>query len=137
MPFCPEERGGLGTPRPPAWIEGEGAGAVIEGRARVVTDAGQDVTEEFLCGARQALATCRAEGITRAFLKERSPSCGVRQTHVGDQLADGPGVTAELLARAGITVSGVEGRRAASPPPPPGTPGATGPERHTGSDRSG
>ena len=48
VPFCPEEEGGLGTPRPPAWIERGDAGAVVEGRERVVTDAGVDVTAGFL-----------------------------------------------------------------------------------------
>lgn len=110
-PFCPEERGGLPTPRPPAWIERQSAGAVLDGRDRVVTDAGRDVTEEFVAGARAALEACRAEGIRKAYLKERSPSCGVCNTHVGDALAQGRGVTAELLTRAGIEVEGVEGRR--------------------------
>jgi uncharacterized protein YbbK (DUF523 family) len=111
VPFCPEEHGGLGTPRPPASIEERGAAAVIDGEARVVTDAGLDVTGEFVLGAEGALATCRAHGIRRAFLKERSPSCGVCQTHVAGKVVDGPGVTSELLSRHGIEVRGVEGRR--------------------------
>lgn len=111
VPFCPEEHGGLGTPRPPASIEAADAAAVVDGRARVVTDAGRDVTAEFLLGAQGALELCRAQGIGIAFLKERSPSCGVRATHVAGELAPGPGVTAELLARHGVRVEGVEGRR--------------------------
>ena len=110
VPFCPEEESGLGTPRPAAWIERGGAGAVCDGEARVVTAAGADVTRGFLEGARKALAACERLGIERAFLKERSPSCGVRSTHVAGELVDGPGVTAELLRRAGIEVEGVEGR---------------------------
>jgi len=111
VPFCPEEHGGLGTPRPPAAIERAGAAEVLDGRDRIVTDAGRDVTEAFLRGAEGALALCRAHAITRAWLKERSPSCGVACTHVGDRLVAGPGVTAELLRRNGIEVRGVEGRR--------------------------
>jgi uncharacterized protein YbbK (DUF523 family) len=111
VPFCPEEHGGLGTPRPPAWIESRGASAVLDGEDRVVTDAGKDVTEAFVKGARGALETCRLHGIRLAFLKERSPSCGVCRTHVGRTVADGSGVTAALLAREGIEVRGVEGRR--------------------------
>lgn len=112
VPFCPEEHGGLGTPRPPAWIERTGAAAVLEGRERVLTDATVDVTAQFLAGARGALDACRRHGIARAFLKERSPSCGVCRTHAGGELVEGPGVTAELLRRHGIAVEGVEGRRA-------------------------
>jgi uncharacterized protein YbbK (DUF523 family) len=111
VPFCPEEHGGLGTPRPPAWIEEHGAAAVVDGESRVVTDAGIDVTGEFMIGAEGALATCKAHGIRFAFLKERSPSCGVCQTHAGGKLVDGPGVTTELLTRNGIEVRGVQGRR--------------------------
>jgi uncharacterized protein YbbK (DUF523 family) len=111
VPFCPEEAGGLGTPRPAAWIEERGAAAVIDGRARVVAEDGRDVTAGFVEGARQALETCRREELTRADLKERSPSCGSCQTHVAGRLVAGRGVTAELLARHGIEVRGVEGRR--------------------------
>ncbi|MBL8862487.1 MAG: DUF523 domain-containing protein [Planctomycetes bacterium] len=112
VPFCPEEHGGLGTPRPPAWIERESAAAVLDGRDRVVTEAGADVTREFVHGAQGALDACRAHGIVRAFLKARSPSCGACHTHVANQLVEGRGVTAELLTRHGIQVESVEGRRA-------------------------
>ncbi|MBI5363693.1 MAG: DUF523 domain-containing protein [Planctomycetes bacterium] len=111
VPFCPEEHGGLGTPRPPAWIERTNAANVLDGVERVVTAAGADVTAQFVRGAEGALAACKAHGIRRAFLKERSPSCGVCQTHAAGRLVDGPGVTAELLKRSGIEVTGIEGRR--------------------------
>jgi uncharacterized protein YbbK (DUF523 family) len=111
VPFCPEEAGDLGTPRPPAWIERESAAAVLDGTDRVVTDAGRDVTTRFVAGARAAWNACRANGIRRAFLKERSPSCGAGSTHVAGALVAGPGVTTELLRRNGIAVEPVEGRR--------------------------
>jgi uncharacterized protein YbbK (DUF523 family) len=111
VPFCPEEHGGLGTPRDPAWIETGGAAAVLDGRSRVMTEDGRDVTEAFLAGARGALELCRERGLARAYLKERSPSCGVRATHVAGERVEGPGVTAELLSRSGVAVEGIEGRR--------------------------
>jgi len=111
VPFCPEEHGGLGTPRPAAWIEKSGAAAVLDGRERVLTEGGADVTPGFLRGAHGALEACRAHGIESAYLKERSPSCGVHNTHAGGALVAGPGVTAEHLRRHGIAVHGVEGRR--------------------------
>jgi uncharacterized protein YbbK (DUF523 family) len=110
--FCPEEHGGLGTPRPPAWIERESADAVLDGRARMVTHQGRDVTGEFVAGAQGALAACREHGILKAYLKERSPSCGACSTYVDGKLVPGPGVTTALLRRHGIEVEGVEGRRA-------------------------
>lgn len=111
VPFCPEEHGGLGTPRPAAWIEARDAASVLDGRDRVVTEAGRDVTRAFRSGAEGAVDLCRAQGIRRAFLKERSPSCGCASTHVGGELVPGPGVTSEALRRDGIEVAGVEGRR--------------------------
>ena len=112
VPFCPEEAGGLGTPRPAAWIESDGAQAVLDGTARVLDENGRDVSAGFLAGAQGALEACRGQRIARAFLKERSPSCGVAATHVAGELRAGPGVTAALLARAGIALTPVEGRRA-------------------------
>ena len=69
------------------------------------------MTAAFVRGAEGALAACREHGIEKAYLKERSPSCGTCQTHVADELVDGPGVTTEHLRRHGIEVEGVEGRR--------------------------
>ena len=84
VPFCPEEAGGLGTPRPPAQIHGGDGEAVLDGKARVVTEDGRDVTEAFLAGARAALEAARGEGCSTAYLKERSPSCGCALVHTGD-----------------------------------------------------
>lgn len=110
VPYCPEEAGGLGTPRPPANLTGD-AEAVLDGRAEVRTDAGRDVTAQFRAGAEGALELCRREGLTRAFLKERSPSCGCDATHVNGGLVPGPGLTTALLRRNGIHCTGIEGRR--------------------------
>lgn len=113
VPFCPEEAGGLATPRPPADLIGT-AEEVLDGKARVVTHGGVDVTEEFVRGAELALARCQGAGVRRAFLKERSPSCGCASTHLDGELVEGPGLTAALLRRHGIACEGVEGRRGSS-----------------------
>jgi uncharacterized protein YbbK (DUF523 family) len=103
--FCPEEAAGLGTPRPAARLQGGDGEAVVDGRARVITEEG-DVTDAFLAGAHQAVACATREGCTVAYLKERSPSCGCAVIHTDDGLKRGCGVTAALLRRAGIaTVS--------------------------------
>lgn len=119
VPFCPEEAGGLGTPRPPAWLSAPAA-EVARGSGSVVTSAGRDVTEGFRRGAEAAVELCRSEGLQRAYLKERSPSCGCRQTHVDDQLVEGPGLTTQLLRGAGVDCVGVEGRRGSQNPDPAG-----------------
>ncbi|MEO1696907.1 MAG: DUF523 domain-containing protein [Planctomycetota bacterium] len=124
VPFCPEEAGGLATPRPPADLTGN-ADEVLDGRARVVTHGGVDVTEQFVAGAHRALAAAQEAGVTRAVLKERSPSCGCAATHVAGELVEGPGVTAALLRRSGIRCEGAEGRRTLERPDR-GTPDRTG-----------
>ena len=104
---CPEEDGGLGTPRPAAEIQGGDGSDVLEGRARVVTKAGVDVTQEYLAGARIALDRARSAGATTAILKARSPSCGKGCIYDGTfcrVARDGDGVTAALLQREGIQV---------------------------------
>ena len=97
VPVCPEQLGGLPTPRAPA----ERAGV------RVVTQGGQDVTDAYLYGAEQALYLAQLFGCSAALLKARSPSCGSGQIHDGTLqggLTAGDGVTAALLKQNGIRV---------------------------------
>jgi uncharacterized protein YbbK (DUF523 family) len=104
---CPEEDGGLPTPRPPAEIVGGDGADVLAGRARVVTDAGEDVTATYLEGARRALEAARKAGAATAVLKARSPSCGKGCIYDGSfsgSQVSGDGVTTALLARHGIEV---------------------------------
>ena len=104
---CPEEDGGLGTPRPPAEIAGGDGADVLAGTARVVTHSGRDVTDAYLEGARRALEAARAAGAGTAVLKARSPSCGKGCIYDGTHtktLKEGDGVTAALLRAHGIEV---------------------------------
>jgi uncharacterized protein YbbK (DUF523 family) len=106
-PICPEVAGGLPVPRPTAEIVGGDGGDVLDGRARVVTTAGGDVTAAFLRGAARALALVQQHGICVAILRQRSPSCGSTciydGTHSG-ALRGGQGVTTALLRRHGVEV---------------------------------
>jgi len=104
LAFCPEEAGGLGTPRPKAELVGGDGEAVWRGKARVVDELGQDCTRAFQRGAVLALATCLAQGGREAVLKERSPSCGSQRVWVEHQLKPGQGVTAALFRRAGLSI---------------------------------
>ncbi len=112
IPVCPEQLGGLPTPRTPAWIDGGATldnpgGAVLDGHICVIDEAGADLTEKFVHGAYMVLDIARMTGATEAVLKDRSPSCGVTCTHTSENLtSDGPGVTAAVLQRAGIKVRG-------------------------------
>ncbi|MBT8767800.1 DUF523 domain-containing protein [Metapseudomonas boanensis] len=107
VPLCPEVAGGLPTPRAPAEIpSGQGA-RVLEGELPVMTDDGQDVTAEFVAGARIALDLVATHGIRMAVLKARSPSCGNRENYDGSfsgTRVAGEGVTAAALRSAGVEV---------------------------------
>jgi uncharacterized protein YbbK (DUF523 family) len=107
LPACPEQLGGMPTPRETCEIVGGDGNSVLEGTARVVTRSGRDVTEYFLAGARHTLALARRHGCRKAVLKARSPSCGRGEIYDGSfsgMLKPGDGVTATLLMREGIEV---------------------------------
>ncbi len=105
LPLCPEVAGGLGVPREAASIQGGDGYDVLDGRARVVTRSGRDVTDEFIRGARAVLSAAEHAGVQTAILKQRSPSCGVGQLlDRSGSKRGGDGVTTALLRRSGITV---------------------------------
>jgi uncharacterized protein YbbK (DUF523 family) len=105
---CPEQDGGLPTPRPPAEIVGAGSGgAVIARMALVRTAAGADVTSSFRAGAERALDLVKRHEIRIAVLKNGSPSCGSSLVHDGSFSATriaGAGVTTALLEAHGVRV---------------------------------
>lgn len=97
IPICPEQLGGLPTPREPAEIR----------NGRVLTKSGKDVTENFQRGAEQVLMLAKLMGIKEAILKQGSPSCGCGRIFDGTftgRLIMGDGVTAALLKKNGIKV---------------------------------
>lgn len=97
VPVCPEQLGGLPTPRPPAELRG----------GRVLNRCGADCTEQYRRGAEEALKLAGVFGCRAAVLKSRSPSCGLGRVYDGTfsgRLTDGNGVAAELLRRNGIDV---------------------------------
>ncbi|PYY80164.1 DUF523 domain-containing protein [Pseudomonas sp. TKO26] len=105
--LCPEVAGGLPTPRAAAEIPGGQGGDVLEGRAPVMTTEGEDVSAQFLSGARQALELVEQHGIRVAVLKANSPSCGNLLTYDGTfsgVRVPGEGVTAALLMQHGVQV---------------------------------
>ena len=107
IPVCPEEAGGLLTPRPAVEIVGGDGNDVLDGKARVLTADGIDKTEEFLRGAKYALELAQSKGATSVLLKSRSPSCGCGEIYDGTfsrTLVSGDGVTTALLKRHGIEV---------------------------------
>ena len=108
IPHCPEVAGGLPTPRLPAEIEaGASAGQVLAGKARILDNAGGDVTRAFLAGAQATLALARQHACAHTILTDGSPSCGTSYIYAGrfdGSRTAGMGVTAALLQNHGIRV---------------------------------
>lgn len=95
IPVCPEQLGGLPTPRSPAKLIGGDGRDVLQGKARIITKTGDDVTASFIKGAQQVLQLAGIQEVTGVCLKGGSPSCGI----------SGPlGVTAALLAEHGYSL---------------------------------
>ena len=107
IPICPEQLGGLTTPRRPSEILGGNGCDVLAGTARVLNDLHEDVTDAFIRGAKETLKLAKTWQVAGAILKARSPSCGISQIYDGTfqgRLKPGPGVTAALLQEAGFTL---------------------------------
>ncbi len=95
IPVCPEQLGGLATPRTAADLTGGDGRDVLNRQAAVINRDGIDVSSRFIAGARAVLEIARAQNVRLAMLKAGSPSCGVHPV---------PGVTAALLLQHQIRV---------------------------------
>lgn len=115
LPLCPEQLGGLPTPRIPSEIQNGSARELLAERCkpdeersvRVMNRAGKDVTSQFIKGSEEVARLAGIFHVKAAVLKARSPSCGCGRIYNGafqHCLIDGNGVTAELLLQQGITV---------------------------------
>ncbi|PIS42476.1 MAG: DUF523 domain-containing protein [Candidatus Kerfeldbacteria bacterium CG08_land_8_20_14_0_20_40_16] len=92
IPVCPEQLGGLATPREPAEQTDQ----------EVFTQSGKDVTADFVKGAKEVLKLAKLLGVKEAILKQKSPSCGSGMIYDGTfsgRIIKGNGVTAKLLKK--------------------------------------
>jgi len=97
IPICPEQLGGLPTPRE----------ASEQKDGKVFSISGKDVTENFENGANEVLKLAKLFGITEAILKQKSPSCGCGKIYDGSfsgKIIEGDGVLAAVFKRNGIKV---------------------------------
>ena len=107
IPVCPEQLGGLPTPRSNARIINGDGFDVLEGKSKLITDDGEDVTEQYLKGAQEVLKIIKNFNISMVILKQGSPSCGCGYIQGGKdsrKIVRGDGVTTALLKRNGIRV---------------------------------
>lgn len=97
IPVCPEQLGGLPTPRHPAERVGD----------KIISDVGTDVTEEYTRGAKIAVRVAKENNVDYCVLKANSPSCGKGVIYDGTFSGGkkpGNGLTAEMLLAEGFTV---------------------------------
>ncbi|WP_031482947.1 DUF523 domain-containing protein [Maridesulfovibrio frigidus] len=100
VPVCPEQFGGLPTPRP--------ACEIFENK--VVTQQGVDLSENFLRGAEEGVKLAKLVGAKKAILKSRSPSCGCGQIYdgsFGGKLIEGDGFFTAMLKLENIDVESI------------------------------
>ena len=98
IPVCPEESGGLGTPRPSAEMQ-ENAETILNGKGKIITNKGKNVTSEFIQGAEKSLQLGLGAEVKIAVLKSKSPSCGIGKIYDGSftqSLKIGTGIFAHL-----------------------------------------
>ena len=97
IPVCPEQLGGLSTPRIPSEIKNN----------HVINKEGKDVTTNFIKGAEEVLELCKKLNINKVILKSKSPSCGKGKIYDGNfngKLVDGNGILTDLLLKNNIEV---------------------------------
>lgn len=97
IPVCPEQLGGLTTPRTPAEQKGN----------KVFTKDGKDVTAQFEKGAEEALKIAKLANCNEAIMKSKSPSCGSGLVYDGSftgRLIKGDGVFTKVLKKNNIKV---------------------------------
>ena len=105
LSVCPEQLGGLPTPRSPQEIQGGSGEDVLDHKAKVINGDNVDVTNNFIRGAEETLKIARRLNLKEFIGKSGSPSCGCCHIHDGSfsgMLKVGNGVTAALLRRHGI-----------------------------------
>lgn len=103
--ICPEQLGGLTTPRNPSEIR------IIDNKVHVIDNKNNDVTKEFEKGANEVLKLAKNLKVDKVILKSKSPSCGIGKIYDGtfsNNLIDGNGILANLLIDNNIEVVDIE-----------------------------
>ena len=105
LAVCPEQLGGLPTPRARNYFVGGDGRAVLDKKARMGNAEGKDVTDNFVRGAEAVLYLARMTGARTMAGVEKSPSCGLSLVDCDGKWIKGEGVTTALLRESGIEVT--------------------------------
>jgi len=101
IPVCPEQLGGLPTPRTPAERLNQ----------KVITKLGDDITSNYENGAEEVIKLIKLCEIDEVYLKDKSPMCGVSEIYNGTfsgKTVKGQGVLTEKLIKMNIKINKVE-----------------------------
>lgn len=104
---CPEQLGGLTTPRDPSEIVKCDKDGIINENYKIISNKYVDVTRNFIKGANETLKIAKIYNCKEAILKDGSPSCGSNFIYDGSFTGNkiiGEGVTAKLLRENNIKV---------------------------------
>lgn len=107
--FCPEEFS-FGTPREMCDIHGGTGEDVLNGKARVLTETGEDWTEGMIRASEKMLTIAIDESIEIAILMDISAACGSQVIYDGNRFGTnkkyqiGMGVCAAQLVKNGFQV---------------------------------
>ncbi len=104
IPVCPEQMAGLKTPRPPIFFSGGTGRDALRGEARIVSVDGEDVTLALWSACKVLARVVRRWKVRVAVLKEKSPSCGVERTYVGNTILEGEGIFTAALRVEGVEI---------------------------------
>lgn len=105
VPVCPEQLGGLPTPREPIELAGGDGEDIAKGGTKAVgLKSGRNYTRNLLKGTEEVLKIAVKLKAKKAFLKDGSPSCGCGYIKRGSKRVKGVGITAAALLKAGIKV---------------------------------
>lgn len=107
--FCPEEFS-FGSPREMCDIHGGTGFDVLEGRAKMLSESGEDWTEGIIRASEKMLELARQEDIELAVMMDISAACGSQVIYNGNRFAEpkvyqqGAGVAAAMLMKHGLQV---------------------------------
>lgn len=108
IPVCPEQLGGLPTPRSPVQFINNDVALASGQKNRAVGRDGIDYTMALLKGAEETLRIARIFHIKAAIFKDGSPSCGVTYVWISGKKSHGKGITSALLEQNGIEVKTID-----------------------------
>ncbi|MCW8893006.1 MAG: DUF523 domain-containing protein [Deltaproteobacteria bacterium] len=106
IPVCPEQLGGLPTPRPKCWFNHGDGKTTLENKGSLCDEHGNNPTMAFIHGAEETLKIARMTNCRMAILQQRSPSCGSESIYLNAALTKGMGVTTALLKENGLEIFG-------------------------------